>query len=150
MNGTDEKGLATMSKEKEPRTPSFILDTGKEKLICTPDNTMAFLYEDEKYDHIFYMTQQDEERMFGYHIFRHVLGDQFDTLVRRMINDGYIVNNEDELSELDFEAYNRSKPKEFTVPYPDTEWGNTKNEQAQKWGAFVAYLAERIANGDEL
>ena len=75
MNGTDEKGLATMSKEKEPRTPSFILDTGKEKLICTPDNTMAFLYEDEKYDHIFYIVNQDEDTMHGFHIFRHLMPD---------------------------------------------------------------------------
>jgi len=141
-------GDTQMAREKEPRPKSFVIDIGTEQLICTPDNTLAYLYEEEKYDHIFYITKVTEERMFGYHIFRHVLGDQFDTLVRRMINDGYIVNNEDELSELDFEAYNRSKPKEFTVPYPETEWGNTKQKQAEHWGEFLAYLLEQIANGE--
>jgi hypothetical protein len=39
--------------EREPEIPKFVLNLGEEKVVCTPENTLAFLYEEEKYDHIF-------------------------------------------------------------------------------------------------
>lgn len=36
----------------------------------------------------------------------------------------------------------------YQIPHPEENWGNTKKAQAEKWGGFVAYLAESIANGE--
>lgn len=36
----------------------------------------------------------------------------------------------------------------YQIPHPEEDWGNTKKVQADKWGGFVAYLAESIANGE--
>ena len=121
-----------MGKEQEPQSPKFVIDTGKEKLICTPENTMAFLYEDEQYDHLFYIASQTEDSWQGYHIFRHVLGEQFNALVMRMINEGYAVNNEDEITETDLDAYNRSKPKELEV--------HEVSQRGENKIAFLGYL----------
>ena len=135
--------------EKEPQLPHFSLDIGTEILICTPDNTFAYLYEDNRYDYIFYMTRQEEDRMMGYRIFRHLMPEQFDRVVMKMINDGYVVSNEEEISEDDLCAYKKSLPDYYELPDPESGWGNTKREKARKWGKFVAYLAEQIANGKD-
>lgn len=137
-----------MNHERQPEIPKFILNIGEEKLICTPENTLAFLYEEEKYDHIFYIVNQDEDTMHGFHIFRHLMPGNFDVLVRRMIDGGYAVSNEDEISEGDLCAFKKSLPDYYELKDPDTEWGNTKQMQAENWGKFAAYLLEQIANGE--
>lgn len=145
------KGQDTMSKhEREPQSYAFSLEIGDKMFICTSENTFGYLYENSDYDYVFIKTSEDENAMYGFRVYRHLMDDLFDDMVKKMIKNGFTVYSEDEPDEEDLQAYHNSLPKEFTVPYPDTEWGNTKNEQAQKWGAFVAYLAERIANGDEL
>ncbi len=133
--------------EREPELPKFILNIGEEKVVCTPENTLAFLYEDEKYDHIFYVIEESDDGMRGYHIFRHLMKNDFDILVRRMIDGGYAVNNEEEISESDLCAYKKSLPDYYELKDPEGNWGPTKREQARKWGQFVAHLAEQIANG---
>ena len=137
-----------MNHERQPEIPKFILNIGEEKLICTPENTLAFLYEDNKYDHVFYVTYQDDEAMHGYHIFRHLLPEDFDNLVMRMIQGGFAVTNEDEITETDLTAFKKSQPDYYELKDPDTEWGNTKQMQAENWGKFAAYLLEQIANGE--
>jgi hypothetical protein len=136
-----------MSEFERKELPSFILNIGTEKLVCTPENTMGFLYENEDYDHIFYIISQEDDNMRGYHIFRHLLGNDFDILVRRMIDGGYVVENEEEISEADLCAYTKSLPDYYELKDPEENWGPTKREQARKWGQFVAHLAEQIANG---
>ena len=133
--------------EREPKLPHFVLDIGNQNIICTPENTLAFLYEKSEYDHIFYVVSREEDTMRGYHIFRHLLPSKFDELVMRMINDGYVVENEEEISEADLCAYKKSLPDYYELKDPEENWGPTKREQARKWGQFVAHLAEQIANG---
>ena len=135
--------------EREPETPKFILNIGEEKIVCTPENTLAFLYEEEKYDHIFYIVSQEEDTMHGFHIFRHLMPENFDILVRRMIDGGYTVSNEEEISDGDLCAYKKSLPDYYELQDPEDGWGNTKREKARKWGQFVAHLAEQIANGKD-
>lgn len=138
-----------MNHERQPEIPKFILNIGEEKIVCTPENTLAFLYEDNKYDHIFYITSKDEDdNMMGYHIFRHLMKNDFDILVRRMIDGGYAVSNEDGITEADLNAYQRSLPDCYELPDPEENWGATKQERVRKWGEFAAYLAEEIANGN--
>lgn len=139
-----------MNKEPKPELPKFILNIGEEKIVCTPENTLAFLYEENKYDHIFYVTQKDEEdNLHGYHIFRHLVPEGFDILIKRMIDGGYAVSNEEDITENDLAAFKKSLPDYYELPDPEEGWGNTKMAQAKKWGQFVAYLAEEIANGKQ-
>ena len=137
-----------MNHEPKPEIPKFILNIGEEKVVCTPENTLAFLYEQQEYDHIFYVIENTEDGMRGFHIFRHLMGENFDILVRRMIDGGYAVSNEDEISEGDLCAYKKSLPDYYELKDPESEWGATKQEKARKWGEYVAYLAEEIANGN--
>ena len=135
-----------MSKEREPKSYAFSLEIGNERFICTAENTFGYLYTNTEYDHVFIKTNEDDGTMYGFHIFRHLMGDQFDKMLKKMIKNGFEVFSEEEPSEADLDAYQRSIPKEFTVPYPETEWGNTKQMQAEHWGKFVAYILEQIAN----
>lgn len=147
-SGNGGKERATMGKEQEPKGYAFSLEINGNRFICTPDNTYGYLYQNTDYDHVFIKTGEDEGSMYGYHIFRHLMGDQFDKMLKKMIKNGFEVFSEEEPSEADLDAYQRSIPKEFTVPYPDTEWGNTKQMKAENWGKFAAYLLEQIANGE--
>lgn len=125
-----------MNHERQPEIPKFILNIGEEKVVCTPENTLAFLYEDNKYDHIFYVTQKDEEdNMIGYHIFRHLMPQNFDILVRRMIDGGYVVSNEEEISESDLCSYMKSLPVE--AHYQDL---------TERQEAHVKYLGHLLAS----
>ena len=118
--------------EKEPQLPYFSLDIGTEILICTPENTLAYLYEDNRYDHIFYMTRQEEDRMMGYRIFRHLMPEQFDRVVMKMINDGYVVSNEEEIDEVDLDAYKNSLPKDPEI-----------SPRQQRLVDFLAYILDK-------
>jgi hypothetical protein len=121
--------------EREPEIPKFILNIGEEKVVCTPENTLAFLYEDEQYDHIFHITKQENDMMYGFHIFRHLLGNDFDILVRRMIDGGYAVSNEEEISESDLEAYKKSLPVE--AHYQDL------TPRQERLVEFLAYILDK-------
>lgn len=135
-----------MSKEREPQIYAFSIDTGNGHLICTPDNTEAYLYEDEKFDHIFHVTHEDEDHRYGYPIYRKHLGKHFDDVIKKMIKHEYNVYNAEEMTESDWINYYNAYPEHKPLPDPEEGWGNTKQDKAQKWGKFVAYLAEQIAN----
>lgn len=138
-----------MNHEKQPEIPKFILNIGEEKVVCTPENTLAFLYENPEYDHIFYIKSQEEETMHGFHIFRHLMPENFDILVRRMIDGGYAVSNEDEITESDLSAYKKSLPDYYELKDPEENWGPSKCRQVENWGRFVSFLLEQIANGKD-
>ena len=141
--------MSNPNHENKPELPSFILRIGEDKVECTPENTLGFLYEQQEFDHIFYVTQRNEDdTLHGFHIFRHLLGENFDILLKRMIDGGYAVSNEEEITESDLSAYKKSLPDYYELKDPEENWGPTKQAQAKKWGQFVAYLAEQIANGE--
>lgn len=103
-----------MSERQPNPNYSFILNTNNgERLLCTPENTQAYLYEDEKYDHIFHIVTETENGWQGYHIFRHVVGKDFDEMIKRMINGGFDVMNAGEIDESDMKAYLKSLPVEL-------------------------------------
>lgn len=92
--------------EREPtKDPHFFIDIGEKKLECRPENTLGFLYEENKYDHIFFIVENEEETMQGFFIFRATLGPKFDEVIYYMINNGYEVENCEELTENDYNAY---------------------------------------------
>ncbi len=92
---------------KEPRPKSFWLEIGGQRLICTPENTQAYLYEDPTFDHIFHITSVTRDGiMNGYHIWRPMLGNEgFDNLVKFMINNQYEVESLDEPDDNDKQAF---------------------------------------------
>lgn len=134
--------------EREPQEPyAFIIESGDERLVCTPENTRAFLYENEKQDHLFYITGEDENTYYGFPIYRKHLPTTFDEVIKKMIQHGFLVENCDEMSESDWQNYYNVYPEDRPLPYPETEWGNTKQIKAENWGAFLAHIMEQIANG---
>jgi hypothetical protein len=122
--------------EREPtKEPSFDLHWGKEVLRCTPKNTKAYLYENEEYDHLFYITEETETGYLGYHFYRKIVGEHFDMIIKKMINDGYDVYSMDEISEEDLEAYHKACGKE-----PETHEVSQRGENKI---AFLKYILEK-------
>lgn len=105
-----------MSEKEPPKYAKFHLEANGERLECVPENTFAFLYEDTRFDHIFYVTQETEEGFNGFYFWREMLGDRFDDLAKYMIDAGFSVENENELQECDRNAYFRSYPDKITLP----------------------------------
>jgi len=133
LNGIGVKGQATMSKhEREPQSYAFSLEIGNERFICTSENTFGYLYTNTDYDHIFIKTNEDDGTMYGFHIFRHVMGDQFDKMIKKMIKNGFEVYSEDEPNEVDMEAYRRSKPAELET--------HEVSQRGENKIAFLGYL----------
>jgi len=131
-----------MSKhEREPQSYAFSLEIGNERFICTAENTFGYLYENTDYDHVFIKTNEDDGTMYGFHIFRHLLGDQFDKMIKKMIKNGFQVYSEDEPSEVDLEAYRRSKPVELETHEVSQRGENKIN--------FLHYLLEHDLLTDE-
>ena len=125
-------------KEKEPESyAKFYLDANGDKLECVPENTFAFLYEDTKFDHIFYVVEETDEGYNGLYIWREMLGERFETLVKYMIDANYVVENEDELMECDKQAYFRSYPEKISLPQSEL---TPRQENRVK---FLAYLLEK-------
>jgi hypothetical protein len=97
-----------MSHEQNPeRQCSFWLELGGRRLNCTPENTDAYLYEDQTFDHIFHTINLDQQgNRNGFYIFRPMLDDEtFDNLVRHMINNGFDVESLNEPDETDRRVY---------------------------------------------
>jgi hypothetical protein len=85
-----------MNHEPRPeKQKSFWLELGGKRINCTPENTDAYLYEDQTFDHIFHTINHDQHgNRNGFYIFRPMLGDEaFDNLVRHMINNGFGVES---------------------------------------------------------
>ena len=105
-----------MENEQPEKYAKFHLEANGQRLECVPENTFAFLYEDTRFDHIFYVTQETEEGFNGFYFWREMLGDRFDDLAKYMIDAGYRVENEDELQECDKQAYYRTYPEQIKLP----------------------------------
>ena len=136
-----------MNNEREPnKIYAFSLEIGEQQFICTRDNTFGYLYENPDYDYVFIKTNEDEDTVYGYRIYRHLMEDQFDKMIKKMIKNDFTVYSEDKPDEEDLIAYRNSLPQEFKVPYPDTEWGNTRQLKTENWGKFLAHIMEKIAN----
>jgi hypothetical protein len=124
-----------MSERERKPDPHFFLDIGDKNLECRPENTLGFLYGDPKYDHIFFITENHGETMNGFFIFRATLGEQFDPIVLYMINNGYSVENMEELTEGDLKAYERS----FGCEIPTQE----VSQRGENKIAFLRYILEK-------
>ncbi len=121
--------------EREPtKEPKFFLDLGERKLECRPENTLGFLYEEPKFDHIFFITENHEETMNGFFIFRATLGPKFNDVIHYMINNGYSVENMEEMSENDLNAYYKTFGRELET-HEVTQRGENKI-------AFLKYILE--------
>ena len=105
-----------MENEKPEKYAKFHLEANGERLECVPENTFAFLHEDTRFDHIFYVTQETEEGFNGFYFWREMLGDRFDDLAKYMIDAGFSVENENELQECDEQAYYKTYPEQIKLP----------------------------------
>ncbi len=122
--------------EREPtKDPHFFIDIGEKKLECRPENTLGFLYEDEKYDHLFFVVENEEETMQGFFLFRATLGSEFDNIIKYMINNGYEVENCEELTENDYNAYINA----FGAELPTQE----VTQRGENKIAFLKYILDQ-------
>lgn len=129
---------------KEPNQEKrrlFWLELGGKRLICTPENTQGYLFEDQTFDHLFHITSvENDGTMNGYHIFRPMLGDEaFDNLVRHMINNGFDVDSLDEPDENDRRIYvekygEPNKPIELIQP---VELTDRQERFVENYGKFL-------------
>jgi hypothetical protein len=94
------------NKEPKPKK-TFWLELGNKRIICTPDNTKAYLFEDPTFDHLFHITSvENNGNMNGFYIFRPMLGDEaFDNLVRHMIHHEFEVESLTEPDANDKQVY---------------------------------------------
>lgn len=124
-----------MSKEKEPKKKTFNIYIDGVQCEATPANTMAFLHEEEKYDHLFYITGYDEttEELRGKYLWRWDTTDElFIKTIYFMANNGYEVRNQ-ELLECDKEAYDRRFPE-----LPRRELTTRQESKVQYLGYLLA------------
>ena len=136
-------------KEKSSKNPGFFIKIDKYNMIyCTPQNTIAELYENHEYDHIFIITGQTEEGIVGTHFWRNYFGNEFDQMIRDMIKNGYYVEKKDEISPNDYQAW----LKEHDAKLPTVEL----TERQESKVAFLGHLLQKeylvpddfMANGD--
>jgi len=125
--------------EKEPQKyAKFYLDCNGENLECVPENTFCFLYEDTKFDHIYYVLEETENGYNGYYIWREMLGEQFETLAKYMIDAGYVVENCEELDQHDRASYYKAYPDEISLP---------QRELTPRQERFMSYFNYLLLNG---
>lgn len=125
--------------EREPKNKTFFIEINGERVECTPDNTFAFLHENTKFDHMFYVTEHEEGRMNGIYIWR-CEARNFDNLVYFMVQNGYSVENQD-LQKEDLEAYKR----QFTKP--DRQKLTPRQKNHVKWLGYL--LAKDLLTPDD-
>lgn len=92
---------------KQPeRKPEMVINIGNQRLVCTPENTLAYLYEDQRFDHLFYVTEDNGKgELSGYHLWRTMLDDMFDDAIHHMIATGYTVESLLEPDDCDRQAF---------------------------------------------
>lgn len=93
----------------EKGTPVFTLGCNGQALICTPENTAAFVH-DQRFkdtDHIFIETSDGSEdgTCEGMFIFRGIIAARFNEVVEAMEAEGYNVNKSTEPSKMDWEQF---------------------------------------------
>ena len=102
------KGDIMSEKERERNPAGFFLTViDGEKIYCTPNNSVAYLHEDPQYDHLFYKTGKvnEEGHEEGYYFWRDFVGDNFDAMIKYMINNGYEVENCIAVSDTDYQIW---------------------------------------------
>ena len=96
--------------EKQPNKeyqPLFYMQTlDGEQLGCSTANTFAFLHDDPKYDHIFYLVEADaeDEHDYGHYFWRNSI-PEFDKLVEFMDTNGFYVEIGNDPAEVDVHQY---------------------------------------------
>jgi len=128
--------------EKEPKnTPRFWLNLNGERRECTPDNTLAFIHENEEHDHIYLIDGEEEGAYIGRFVWRDFIqegGQAFDDMIKYMINQGYVVEDNGTLDENDMKAYLLAHPDKISVKTYDV----TPRQMGR-----VAFLAYILGNG---
>lgn len=126
--------------EREPQDPSFYIEIYGKELYCTPENTRGYLYEDDRFDHIFYITKRYKNGdMGGYRIWREMLGEGFDFTARYMITNGFMVESLDEPDTMDREAYFKCYP-----PVCCHELSVQEEAFVCNYGRFLQYLVVTV------
>lgn len=129
-----------MSKEKGNNRPEkdeiyfFLVGPDNQNLYCTKKNTAAFLYENPKYDHIFYMTKSDGENQEGVFFWRNDMPD-FDDAVRFMIQNNYQVTSLEFPNPTDYQYWLNEHDEEL----PTQELTDRQENRL----AFVRYLLDK-------
>jgi len=131
--------------EKQPNKeyqPLFYMQTlDGEQLGCSTANTFAFLHDDPKYDHIFYLVEADaeDEHDYGHYFWRNSI-PEFDKLVEFMDTNGFYVEIGNDPAEVDVHQYLEDNPP---LPNEEENWSKEYKDRADKWGKFVVYLFEQ-------
>ena len=127
--------------EKQPKKqPDMLIEIGNKQLHCTPENTFGYLYEDPRFDHLFYVTEQNKDgSLNGYHLWRPMLDDMFDDAIYHMIETGYEVESLVEPDENDREAFFAKYKNEPQVPIKPLETKELTPRQ-EPLVSFMGYL----------
>lgn len=122
-------------RERNESFAKFYLRYGDKELECVPENTEAYLYENPEFDHLFYITEETDEYKNGFRIWREMLGDRFDLVVKYMIDAGFAVESLEDIDECDLESYYKSYPDKIKLPI--YEIGPTLDRKIANWGKFL-------------
>ena len=117
-------GNKDKEKGERPNPAGFFLTVvDGEKIYCTPANSTAYLHEDPQYDHLFYRIGENEDgNQMGYYFWRSFVGDNFDLMIKYMINNGYEVENCIGVSDGDYQQWLLSHDVELpTVELTDKQ-----------------------------
>jgi hypothetical protein len=121
--------------ERNEQFARFYLEYEGKKIECVPENTEAYLYENPEFDHLFYITEETEDYKKGFRIWREMLGDRFDLVVKYMVDAGFDVESLDEPDECDMESFYISYPDKLQLP--NYEIGPTLDKKIANWGKYL-------------
>lgn len=128
--------------EKEPKEPKtkFYLNLNNERRECLPEDTMAFLPENEEHHYIFLVDSETEDGYTGRYVWRDFIqegGSAFDDMIKFMMAKGYVVESIDELDEVDMKAYLASHPDKISLPQREL------TPRQERTVNFLAYILEK-------
>jgi hypothetical protein len=129
--------------ENEPKEPKtkFYLNLNNERRECLPEDTMAFLPENEEHHYIFLVDSETEDGYTGRYVWRDFIqegGSAFDDMIKFMMAKGYVVESIDELDEVDMKAYLASHPDKISLP---------QRELTPRQERFMSYFNYLLLNG---
>lgn len=160
---------STPEKQEDDR---IYLKVGKYKIDFNSGNGIGYKHESPDYDHIFVITEvsDDNECVAGYYLFRRFFeenGSDIDAVFEIMEEGECVVLEQEETQNVDILAYQHylkgenvpyyvdgtqfdaSEEPEPVLPNPEERWSPEYEARARKWGKYVAFRAELIANGEE-
>lgn len=126
--------------DREPNTNGFKIafENGVE-IYCYPNNTMAFLHEQEPYgDHLFvFKVDEKDEVTEGDYVFREQI-DNFDQVVEMMTQRGFniIPSDNGRLRDHDREAYEEFLFRKKPVDLPETPL----TERQERFMQYFAHI----------